>query len=173
MTPKIHDVLFYCAGNTCRSPCAEYLAKELKNKKFKEELKEINFDSAGLFHYYETPRPGTIKFLESKGIDISDFRAKKIDAELLEKQDLILGFEQKRHVDKIKRKFKSIKNLDKKVFLFLEFAGETEKLDIEDPFDLEQEEYKKTLEIIEDGVKKIIEKIIKINKSEENENEKD
>ena len=31
----------------------------------------------------------------------------------------------------------------------------------------------KTLEIIEDGVKKIIEKIIKINKSEENENEKD
>ena len=69
-------------------------------------LKDVSFDSAGLFHYYETPQEGTIKYLNSKGIDISDFHAKKIDDDLLIKQDLILGFEQKHHLNKLKRKFK-------------------------------------------------------------------
>jgi len=163
----IKHVLFYCAGNTCRSPFAEAYAKWLKETRFKKELKEVEFDSAGIYHYYETAQPGTINYLKLKGIDISDFTTKRIDAKLLKKQDLILGFEKKHHINKLKRKFKNLKGFDEKVFLLLEYVGEKENLEIKDPFHLPQKEYNKILERIEKGVLKLIERIIEINKKEE------
>ncbi|UCC19341.1 MAG: hypothetical protein JSV62_14750 [Promethearchaeota archaeon] len=161
---KIKRILFFCAGNTCRSPFAEAYANWLRKTKYKEELKEIEFDSAGIYHYYKTAQPGTINYLKSKNIDIGDFKTKRIDLELLESQDIILGFEQKHHINKLKRKFKELNDIDEKVFLLLEFAGEKENLEIKDPFYLPQEEYNKILKRIEKGVLQIIEKIISINK---------
>ncbi|MFX0154262.1 MAG: hypothetical protein ACFE9Q_07015 [Candidatus Hodarchaeota archaeon] len=163
----IKHVLFYCAGNTCRSPFAEAYANWLKRTKFKKELREVEFDSAGIYHYYKTAQPGTINYLKSKGIDISDFATKKINLHLLEKQDLILGFEQKHHINKLKRKFKNFKGLNNKVFLLLEYAGEKENLEIKDPFHLPQDEYNKILERIEKAVLTVMEKIIEINRNEE------
>jgi protein-tyrosine phosphatase len=160
---KIQNVLYFCAGNTCRSPFAEYYSKWLKKTKYREELIKINFDSAGLYHYYEYPQEGTVKYLQSKGIDISDFKAKKIDQDLLSKQDLILGFEEKQHIQKLKRKYKNFQDLDKKVFLILDYAGETENLDILDPFYFEEDAYNEVLKRIELGVEKVIKKIIKVN----------
>lgn len=164
--PKILKVLYFCSGNTCRSPFAEYFSKWLKETTYKTELKNIEFDSAGIYHYYETPQEGTISHLNSKGIDVNDFSAKRIDEDLIKKQDFMLGFEQKRHIDKLKRKFKHVKDLEKKTVLLLRFAGETQNLDIEDPFHLEQEKYNEVLKKIEFGVIKTIKKIIKINKKE-------
>ncbi len=163
----IKRVLFYCAGNTCRSPFAEAYANWLKKTKFKKELREVEFDSAGIYHYYKTAQPGTINYLKLKGIDISDFTTKKINSKLLEKQDLILGFEQKHHINKLKRKFKNLKGIDDKVFLLLKYVGEKENLEIKDPFYLPQDEYNKILERIEKGVLKLIEKIIEVNRKEE------
>ena len=163
---KIKRVLYICAGNTCRSPFAVSFSNLLKITKFKEELKDVEFDSAGIYHYYKTAQPGTVNYLKSKGVDISNFETKKIDEELLEHQDLILGFEQKHHINKLKRKFKSVENLNERLFLLLEFAGEEENLEIEDPFYLPQKEYNKVLEVIERGVIKILKKVIEINKKE-------
>jgi len=160
---KIKRVLYICAGNTCRSPFALAFSNYLKNAKFKEVLKDVEFDSAGIYHYYKTAQPGTVNYLKSKGIDISDFKTKRIDEELIEKQDLILGFEQRHHINKLKRKFKTVKNLNEKLFLLLDFAGEKENLEIFDPFHLEEEEYNKILKRIEDGVRKTLERIIEIN----------
>ncbi|NVM34753.1 MAG: hypothetical protein HWN81_04095 [Candidatus Lokiarchaeota archaeon] len=162
---KIRNVLFLCAGNTCRSPFASEFAKWLKNTKFINELRDVEFDSAGLYHYYETAQDGTVNYLQSKGIDITDFRTKRVDEDLVKKQDLILAFEQKRHINKLKRRFKNL-DLDEKVFLLLEYAGETKDLEIEDPFYLEQKEYNEILKRIEDGVLKVIKRIININSSE-------
>jgi protein-tyrosine-phosphatase len=99
---------------------------------------------------------------------MDDFQAKDADEELIIKQDLILCFEEKYHVRKLKRKFKQLKDLDEKVFLLLEYAGETDNLEIEDPFYLVENEYNEVLKRIEDGIIKSIEKIFKINNSEEN-----
>jgi len=85
---------------------------------------------------------------------------------LINTQDLILGFEARYHTNKLKRKFKHIENLDKKVFLLLEFAGQGNNWEIEDPINLPLVEYNKILQVIEAGVNKSLEKIIKINKSE-------
>ena len=163
---KIEKILFLCSGNVCRSAFAEYYAKWLKNTSYKDKLQDVNFDSAGIRHYFESPHESTVRYLNSKGISIDGFFPKDITEELIDKQDLILAFEEKYHIRKLKRKFKNIENLDKKVFLLLEYAGETENLEIKDPFYLEENEYNETLKRIEDGVIKSIEKIIEINKSE-------
>ena len=94
----VEIMILSLAINTSRSPAAEYLAKWLKATMFKEELRDVNFDSAGLYSYYKTPQEGTATFLESKNIDFSDFKGKKITEELISKQDLILGFERKWHI---------------------------------------------------------------------------
>jgi len=99
-------------------------------------------------------------------LNIDGFFPKDITEELIDKQDLILAFEEKYHIRKLKRKFKNIENLDKKVHLLLEFAGEQSDLEIEDPINLEENEYNKILKRIESGIIKSIDKIIEINKSE-------
>ena len=159
---KIKNVLYICSGNTCRSPFAEYFSKWLQKTKYANSLRELNFDSAGIYHYYEQPQEGTLKYLIAKGIEMDDFQAKDADEELLNKQDLILVFEEKYHFRKLKRKFRNIKNLDGKLFLLLKFAGETENLEIEDPFYLEENEYNKILKRIEDAIIKSVDKIIEI-----------
>ena len=164
---EIKNILYICSGNTCRSPFAEYFSKWLQKAKFVNEINELNFDSAGIYHYYEQPQEGTLKYLKAKGIGMDDFQAKEADEDLLNKQDLILAFEEKYHIRKLKRKFKNVKDLDVKVFLLLKFAGETENLEIEDPFYLEENEYNEILKRIEDGIVKSIERIIEINRIED------
>ncbi len=162
---KIKNVLFLCSGNTSRSPAAEYIAKWLKETKYKAELKDVIFDSAGLYSYYKTPREGTANYLKSKNINFSDFEGKQITADLIKKQDLILGFEEKWHVRKLKRRFKNLKELENKTFILLDFAEISKNnIEIPDPINFEPEDYKRTLERIEEGVTKALLKIIEINK---------
>ncbi|TFG02943.1 MAG: hypothetical protein EU529_10585 [Promethearchaeota archaeon] len=162
---KIKNVLFLCSGNTSRSPAAEYIAKWLKETKYKAELKDVIFDSAGLYSYYKTPREGTANYLKSKNIDFGDFEGKQITADLITKQDLILGFEEKWHIRKLKRRFKNLKELENKTFLLLDFAEiSKDNIEIPDPINFEPDEYKRTLERVEEGVTKALLKIIEINK---------
>jgi len=164
---KIKQVLFLCSGNTSRSPAAEYLAKWLKATKYKEELKEVYFDSAGLYSYYKTPREGTADYLKSKGINFNDFIGKQIDEDLVKSQDLILGFENKWHVKKLKRRFKNLTDLDKKTHILLEFAEVGDITEIPDPINFEPEEYREVMERIEEGVDKSLKKIVEINNAED------
>jgi len=169
---RIRNVLFLCSGNTSRSPAAEYIAKWLKETKFREQLKDVNFDSGGLYSYYKQPQDPTAKYLKSRNIDFSDFEGKQIDLELIKKQDLILGFEEKWHKTKLIRRFKNLKDLNKKTFLLLEFVGENENIELIDPINLPEDEYNKILEKIEYGVEKALKKIIDINEKEEEKNNK-
>ena len=164
---KIKQVLFLCSGNTSRSPAAEYLAKWLKSTKYKEELQEVNFDSAGLYSYYKTPREGTAEYLKSKGIDFNDFTGKKIDEDLVQNQDLILGFENKWHVKKLKRRFKNLTDLDKKAHILLEFAEVGDNTEVPDPINFGPDEYREVMERIEEGVDRSLKKIIEINNTED------
>jgi protein-tyrosine phosphatase len=165
---KISNVLFICYANTCRSPAAEYLAKGLKQTKYKSELKDVNFDSAGWHDAFDYAQTETINYVQAKDLDISDFRPKVITRELLKKQDLIIGME-RYHLVKIKNKFKDLrKELNGKLFTLKEFNNAYEKdskkdLNIPDPYRTGVENYNKILRIVEENVEKLIKKIIKIN----------
>ena len=75
------------------------------------------------------------------------------------------GFEQRHHLNKVRRKFKYLKDINTKSFLLLGFAGEKTNLEIEDPFYLQEEDYNNILRRIENGVIRTIQKIIEKNKT--------
>ena len=157
---KIKNVLFVCLGNTARSPAAEYLARYY-TKKLEVDLE---VDSCGFFNAFSYIQPESRKFLDSKGIKHSDFIPKVINRKLLEKQDLILTMEIK-HSHDIIGNFNLIKNIEKKTFTLKEFNGETQNIDIIDPYYTSTENYKKVLRVIDEHVEKTVRKIMEINES--------
>jgi protein-tyrosine-phosphatase len=159
---KIKNVLWICYGNTSRSPLAHGLSLWLKNTKYKNELKNVNFDSAGFVNVFKKAQPETVEYLKTKGIDFTDFHGKIMNQDLLEKHDLIIVMETM-HLKRLRRRFKSVNNIDKKSFILLDYAGETENIDIHDPVNFGQKVYQKTIREVERGVVKSIEKIIQIN----------
>lgn len=163
MDRKIKNVLFICFGNTARSPAAEGIAKALKRDKYPEELANVNFDSAGFFNVYKEAQDESIEYVkENWNYDISDHKGKIMDEELLKKQDLILAM-QPRHLKRLKRKFKSLKEVHERTHLLLEFAEFPGDSNIDDPVNLDREQYFNLMKQVEKGVVKSIEKIIEIN----------
>jgi protein-tyrosine-phosphatase len=66
-------VLFVCTGNICRSPMAEYLAREL------EQEDEISFVSAGTStHSRIEPSEGTRHVMDQLGIDLRSHRSQSV-----------------------------------------------------------------------------------------------
>ena len=158
---KIKRVLFVCLGNTCRSPIAEYLARFYAEK----YNTDLIFVSAGFINAFSYMQRESQEYLNSKSINHSDFQPQLITRSLLENQDLILTME-KSHLKDIISKYRNIPNIEKKAYTLKEFNGEVQDVDIIDPYYTSTETYRKVLKIIDDNVKKAIEKIQKLNYSE-------
>jgi len=155
---KIKRILLLCLGNTARSPAAEYLARYYANKKGVN----LSIESAGFINAFSYMQPESQEYLNAKGINHSDFRPQIVNRKLLEKQDLILTMEQS-HALEIKDNYPGVVDIDKKTFTLREFNGDTEELDIIDPYYTSTNTYKKVLGIIDENIEKMINKIIQIN----------
>ena len=155
---KISKILLVCLGNTARSPAAEYLARCYTNKKGADLI----FESAGFINAFSDMQPESQEYLNAKGINHSDFHPQIINRKLLEKQDLIITMEVS-HVQEIRDNYPGIVDIDKKTFTLREFNGETEELDIIDPYYASSNTYKKVLRIIDENIEKMINKIRQIN----------
>ena len=159
---KIKKVLFICFGNTCRSPAAEYLAKWLQQTKFKDKLNDVVFDSAGFDNYFTYAQPETVSYVKSKGGDISDFRPKVFNKKLFEEQDLIITMEE-HQVEDIIKNFSNIRDIETKTYALKQYVGETEDIDIDDPYMQSHSYYVEIMNIIEENVEKLVEKIVSVN----------
>jgi len=157
---KIKRVLFVCLGNTARSPVAEYLAR------YYAEKIDVNleFDSCGFFNAFNYMQSESQQYLNEKNINHSDFIPKILNRKLLEKQDLILTMESS-HSKDIKNTYVNLENIKNKTFTLKEFNGESQKIDIIDPYYTTNETYRKVLHTIDNQVERAIKKIIGINNS--------
>jgi len=155
---KIKRILLLCLGNTARSPAAEYLARHYANKKGVN----LTFESAGFINAFSYMQPESQEYLNAKGINHSDFHPQIINRKLLEKQDLIVTMEVS-HAQDIRNNYPGIVDIDKRTFTLREFNGETEELDIIDPYYTSTNTYKKVLRIIDENIKKMINKITQNN----------
>ena len=159
---QIKKVVFICFGNTCRSPAAEYLAKWLQQTKYKDKLNGVVFDSAGFDNYFTYAQPETVSYVKSKGGDISDFRPKVFNKKLFEEQDLIITMEE-HQVESIVNEFSSIRDIETKTHALKQYVGETEDIDIDDPYMQSHSYYIEIMKIIEENIEKLVKKIVSIN----------
>ena len=152
---KIKRVFFICLGNTARSPAAEYLARYYAEK----NNVDLIFSSAGFINAFSYMQRESQEYLNLKKINHSDFQPQLITRSLLEIQDLILTME-KSHSKDIISEYGNIPNIEKKTYTLKEFNGESQDLDIIDPYYTSTEKYKEVLKTIDEHVRKAIQKII-------------
>lgn len=72
-------ILFVCTGNTCRSPMAEALFKDILADR--EDKEEFSVSSAGIYAFEGDPAsPEAVEVMKNEfGIDISKHRAKVLN----------------------------------------------------------------------------------------------
>jgi len=157
---KIKRILFVCLGNTARSPAAEYLARYYAEK----SNLDLIFESAGFINAFSYMQRESQAYLNSKKIIHSDFHPQLITRSLLKSQDLILTMEKSHSLD-IVNNYSNIANIKEKTYTLKEYNGETQDLDIIDPYYTSVETYKKVLRIIDNNVKYALEKIQRLNDS--------
>ncbi len=82
------NVLFVCTGNTCRSPMAEFILKDILQKR---QIFDIAVSSAGIsVDDNSTINPLSKAVLERNGIVAEGFVSREITDEIIEESDVIL-----------------------------------------------------------------------------------
>lgn len=90
-------VLFVCTGNTCRSPMAMALARELLSRRLGIPVEELpahgyRIESAGISAYEGgRPTPLAVEVMAERGIDLSGHRSQPVTRERIEVSDLVIA----------------------------------------------------------------------------------
>lgn len=90
---RLRSVLFVCMGNICRSPTAEGVFRALVEQAHRTA--EFEIDSAGThaYHVGEPPDKRSQEYALRRGIDMSQQKARQVDAADFARFDLVLAMD--------------------------------------------------------------------------------
>jgi protein-tyrosine phosphatase len=153
----INSILVVCIGNICRSPIGEHL---LRN-----QLKGISVASAGLSALVgRGADPNAISASADHGIDLTHHRAQQFNATMANSSDLILVMDraQKRQI------VNYLPSVSGRIFML----GESEGIDIADPFKKSISDFYDSFDVIHRCTNSWISKISAIQRQNGNKNER-
>ena len=125
------SIIFVCMGNICRSPTAEGIFRHLL-----EEKKLTNFfelDSAGThaYHVGAPPDHRAQETAQTRGIDLSDLRGRKVTVSDFDKFDYVLAMDKDNYAI-LEEMCPSAKS--GQLNLFLDFAKDLAIDEVPDPY---------------------------------------
>lgn len=143
-----HRILFVCMGNICRSPTAEGVFR--RHVQLHAPDLRIVVDSAGTHAYHEgePPDPRAQRAAERRGIDLSQFRARRIADEDFARFDLIVAMDR---LNAATLKERCAPELHARIRLMLEFTDRSEELDVPDPYYGGSAGFERVLDLVEEG----------------------
>jgi len=134
---QIQNILVVCVGNICRSPMAEYFLKQ--------QYPQLHIESAGISGLVDHPADQkAISCMQRLGIDMNAHIAKKLNAKLIKKADLILVMSQnqQKHLEQTWPFAKG------KTFRLGHWQGKN----VPDPFRQEQSVFDETCQLIQECI---------------------
>lgn len=137
------NVLFVCTGNTCRSPLAEVLFRDLT-----KDLADYQVGSAGVGAYSGQPASRSSAVLaKEKGLDLTKHKSRAVTVDLVENATHIFAMSRS-HLAAI---LMNHPEAEDKVYLVSEFTADDSLRgrDLSDPFGGDLSEYRETLEHLE------------------------
>jgi protein-tyrosine phosphatase len=147
-----YRVLFVCMGNICRSPTAEAVLREFARR---EAGLTIEVDSAGTHGYHrgDPPDERAIVAARRRGFDLSELRARVVEAEDFERFDLVLAMDVPvfDHLHSIAPRQHAAR-----VKLFLEFAPALGRRDVPDPYYGGAAGFEEVLDLVEEGARGLL-----------------
>lgn len=124
-------VLFVCMGNICRSPTAHGVFRALVQRERLDD--NISIDSAGThaYHVGSPPDRRAAATAASRGVDLSDLVARRVETEDFEVFDYLLAMDQEN--------FLSLSEMCpdqhiEKVHMFMDFAPHMRTREVPDPY---------------------------------------
>lgn len=139
-------ILFVCLGNICRSPTAEAVfTQQLRET---ELATEITVDSCGTgaWHVGHSPDQRTIEAAAKRGYDLTELRARKLVAEDFKRFDYILAMDTRNLADILK---KAPSDFPGKIQLFLDYAPESNVIEVPDPYYGGDQGFERVLDLVE------------------------
>ena len=149
----INKILFVCTGNTCRSPMAEALMKDMIARDSKLRARGIEVDSAGFYPAGLPASREAIGIMKEYGLDLKGHRSQLIDQNLLNWADLVLVMERE-HENDI---YEQYQNVDGKIYLLSEYVGD--RGDIPDPWQRGLERFRECAVTLEHNINNLVKKL--------------
>ena len=129
--PCVFRVLFVCTGNICRSPTAEGVFRAMVSDRGLSDRIEADSAGIGSWHVGDPPDARSTETAKSRGVDISDQRARTVAATDFDGFDLLLAMDSG-HYSSLNQACPA--PLADRVKLFMDYAPDTGIRDVPDPY---------------------------------------
>lgn len=143
-----HRILFVCMGNICRSPTAEAVFRDVVRRH--GQGLDVVVDSAGThaYHVGEPPDSRAIEAARRRGIAMEHLRARLVTREDFLSFDHVLAMDEQ-NAEHLQRLAPAGHRATLR--LFMEFAPETGRLDVPDPYYGGESGFEQVLDLVEEA----------------------
>lgn len=125
------NVLFVCLGNICRSPSAEGVFRHLVDRAGLAQSIITDSAGTGAYHVGQPPDTRAQAAARSRGIDLSDLRARQAVANDFHLFDYVIAMDHSNHEDLLSL---CPFGQESRLHLFLTFAPEAKQTEVPDPY---------------------------------------